>query len=279
MQKALLTLLLVSLFSLPTIIFATGIVPCDGIGDSKCQACSFVQLFQNLLTWFIATMASVIALVFAWGGMKMVMSQGGEGVSQAKSMMTNAIVGFVILLSAWLIIDTFLKLMIKSDSGLGVWNEIKCVEQPGYVATQAPAGVGTVSGPAGSAGTGVQCASGSVCAPSTLKSVGFTDAQANVMSCIAMTESTGNPDIVNPNGGACGTFQILPSNWSKLQSSGALGGTCSGASCTNGVCNAKAAYTLSQGRVRVGQSPYADWTCPGCNNKAQGCVTKYDPSI
>jgi hypothetical protein len=106
-----------------------GIVPCDGI---HCQTCDLVQLGQNLITWFIKTMAAVIALVFAWGGMKMVMSGGNtEGVSEAKGMMTNAVIGFIILLASWLIVDTILK-AVTDEGTLGPWNEITCVAQPEY---------------------------------------------------------------------------------------------------------------------------------------------------
>lgn len=126
---------IIILFSLPTFGFASGLIPCDG---PDCQACHFVKLGQNVLEWLIGIMASIIALVFAIGGMKMVMSGGSsENVSEAKSMMTNSVVGFVILLSAWLIIDTSLKLFMD-ESKLGVWNEVACVKQPEMLPQDTP---------------------------------------------------------------------------------------------------------------------------------------------
>ncbi len=132
-----------------------GLVPCSG---PDCLACHVVSLGQNLLTWFITVMVSVIALVFAWGGLKMVMSAGNtEGITQAKGMMTNAIVGLVIMLSAWLIVDTIMKLVITDDAtvkkDLGVWNEIECVPPPGR--TSAPITTpGTVTSGTGVVGIG-----------------------------------------------------------------------------------------------------------------------------
>ena len=136
------------MFTLPTFAY-DGLIPCNG---PECQACHFVQLGQNILTWFIKTMAAVIALVFAWGGLKMVMSGGStEGVSEAKGMMTNAVIGFIILLASWLIINTVLHVVISKNPdiqarlGEGTWSEIQCVALPTRT-TATPGGAGTGTG-------------------------------------------------------------------------------------------------------------------------------------
>ena len=128
-MKYLLQICVIVIFSLPTLTFAAGVVPCGGTNEPVCQACHIVQLGQKLLEWFIGIMASVIALIFAIGGMKMVMSGGSEGVSEAKSMMTNSVIGFIILLSSYLVVDTLMKLFVD-ESKFGTWNEIQCVVQP-----------------------------------------------------------------------------------------------------------------------------------------------------
>lgn len=143
------------------------------------------------------------------------------------------------------------------------------------VETQSTASSGGVKG-----GAKAQCADGNTaCSVEVLKQVGFTEAQANVMSCIAVTESSGNPNSYNQSSGACGTFQILSrhksSNWNQ---SNLHSGSCDSAtSCNDAYCNAQAAYHLVQRREERGQAKYGDWTCPGCNAKAQACVDTYDP--
>ncbi|MCF7815552.1 MAG: pilin [Candidatus Pacebacteria bacterium] len=126
MKRTLLVVFLALLISVPALTFAgEGIVPCDG---PDCQACDFVELGQKLISWFIGIMATIIALMFAFGGMKMVMSGGStEAISQARTTMTNSVVGFVILLSGYLIVDTALKLLLNEGALLGPWNEIQCV--------------------------------------------------------------------------------------------------------------------------------------------------------
>jgi hypothetical protein len=119
----------VIIFASVAFVDAQGLVPCSG---PDCQACHFVELGQNIITWFISIMASIIALVFAIGGFKMLTSAGDTGaVSDAKSMMTNSVIGFVILLSAWLIVNTIMVNIVPSGQlGNGSWFSIQCVAQP-----------------------------------------------------------------------------------------------------------------------------------------------------
>lgn len=129
-----------------------GLVPCGGAGQDMCQTCHFIELGNNVLQWFIGVMASVCALVVAVAGFKMVTAGGNTGaIESAKGMITNVIVGFVILLAAWLIVDTVIKIFISKDGeipGYGPWNEIQCVDQP----APTPTATSTPSGPTTGAG-------------------------------------------------------------------------------------------------------------------------------
>ncbi len=122
-------LLLVSMFALPSEILAAGIVPCDG---PDCTTCHFVDLGSNILNWLIGIMATVCAVMIVVAGFKMVTAGGNAGaVSSAKEMITNTIVGFIILLAAWLIVDTVMRTFVGDEiPNFGPWNEIDCVAQP-----------------------------------------------------------------------------------------------------------------------------------------------------
>ena len=156
MKRTLVHFFVFLLLVLPTVSFAQdeGLVPCGGEGDPECQACHVVQLAQNILTWVINIMASIIALIFVIGGIKMVMSAGDTGaVKQARKMITNSVIGFIILLTAWLIMDTVLKTFVNEgalkEGGMGPWHQIECVPPPTYLA-------GTVTPPVGAGpGTGL----------------------------------------------------------------------------------------------------------------------------
>ncbi len=155
-MKRLLTLTLLTLvFSFLPYAFVdaaaypAGLVPCDG---PECQACHFLQLGQGLITWFIGIMATLAALIVAFAGFKMLTAGGNSGkVSEAKSMMTNVVIGFIILLAAWIIVDTVMKLFVKQNVLRGPWYQIECVPPPPYVP---PSTAGTPTTP-GTPGTPV----------------------------------------------------------------------------------------------------------------------------
>jgi hypothetical protein len=178
---------------------AGGLIPCDG---PDCRACDLVSLGQKLLTWFIGTMAAVIVLIFAWGGMKMVMSGGSsEGVSEAKGMMTNSVIGFLILLGAWLIVDTVLKTVISEDAvvqkKLGTWNKIECIALPERVTTPDGDSVTVVGGAGGTTGRAGSCtpARGGPCGTDALQ--GTFGSAASQASQICLAESSANPAILS----------------------------------------------------------------------------------
>ncbi len=123
------SLLFIGSFFIAPYADAAGIVPCDG---PDCQTCHFIQLGNNILTWIVGVMATICAIVIAVAGLKMVTAGGDTGaISNAKSMITNVIIGFVILLAAWLIVDTVMKVLVGGTlPGFGPWNKIQCVTQP-----------------------------------------------------------------------------------------------------------------------------------------------------
>ena len=136
--------------------------------------------------------------------------------------------------------------------------------------------------------SGALCADGNpACSTAALQEYGLNQAQANAMSCIAITESGGNPNTPNSSSGACGTFQITNqtsrSNW---QNPAFHGDSCNtSSSCNDAACNLQTAV------IMFNQQGYQPWTgicnspggCGGTaygqpwNANARSCVQKYDP--
>ncbi len=132
-------LLFALFFVTPSATYAQ-IVPCGTIND-MCQTCDFIELGSRVLAWIVTVMTSICAIVIVIAGFKMVTAGGNAGkISDAKSMITNTIVGFIILLAAWLIVDTVMKTFVGDEiPGFGPWNEIQCVTPP----IQPPPDLGT----------------------------------------------------------------------------------------------------------------------------------------
>lgn len=318
------------LLLIPVAAYAQGLVPCDGIA---CNLCDVGELMQKVIDFMIVGLAiPLAALMFAYAGVLYVTAGANPTrVGKAHKIFKNVLIGFLIAISGWLIINTIMTVMFsKSFFNGGEWFQIQCIENitndpegggrligtnfadllniiipnakappPPVSGSIVPIGTDSTGSPVGCPtgstydqrqqicikqdGTGIEpVAAGDLCPTnntacntSFLQSVGYSARQAAAMSCIAMTESSGDSGQVNPDGGACGTFQILPSNWRNpnLHRSPCSTST----SCRNEYCNAQTAYLLSQSRLVQGQTAYGDWTCPGCNAKAAGCVQKYDP--
>lgn len=113
------------------------LVPCDG---PECQACHVVELGQNILNFLVAIAAFVAVLIFSYAGILMLTAAGNEGqISKARGMFGNVVIGIIIVLAGWLIVDTVMKqAFVESDldestrSTFGPWNQINCVELPQY---------------------------------------------------------------------------------------------------------------------------------------------------
>lgn len=95
----------------------SGLVPC-GYGETyDCGTDDAITLANNVIDFLIKMLSvvAVIALVFA--GFKLVTSAGNESAwREAKSLFTSIVIGIIIILSAFLVVDTILKAL--TDKGL-----------------------------------------------------------------------------------------------------------------------------------------------------------------
>lgn len=136
---------LVTILFLPFLALAD-LVPCEGAG---CKTCHISETVNGVIKWLVNIMAILCAIIIIVAGFQMVTAQGSmEKVSHARSLITNALIGFVILLGAWLIVDTVLKVLLSGNDqsatapaqlpGFGPWNSIQCSESPAATAITGP---------------------------------------------------------------------------------------------------------------------------------------------
>ncbi|MBP9749643.1 MAG: hypothetical protein KBD21_02845 [Candidatus Pacebacteria bacterium] len=122
------------------------LVPCgDDVvvsGDSKtgytycneCSACHLQQLAQNVLNFLVGVMSAVAALLFVNAGILYTTAPTNpSAVSKAHNIFKNTLIGILIILSAYLLIDFGLKALLGENGsvmGFGPWNTILCKDVP-----------------------------------------------------------------------------------------------------------------------------------------------------
>jgi len=134
MKKRILILIAINLVILvPFLASARGIVPCGGAGENPCNICYLFRGTSNVVNFIVYDFAMPVAVaVLIYGGIMMLTAGASEGnVKKGRDAITKAVVGMVIVLSAWIIVDTVLKILIVGSvsgvtdiGGWGPWTSI-----------------------------------------------------------------------------------------------------------------------------------------------------------
>jgi hypothetical protein len=111
----------------PVFIFAdTPLVPCE---MGSCTLCDLFQLFVNLVLYLLAYIIPPVAtIMFLYGGIVFYTSGGNpERTNKGKDIIKYAVIGIVIIYSAWIIVGAFLGAIgVAGWTGLGTWEVIDC---------------------------------------------------------------------------------------------------------------------------------------------------------
>lgn len=140
------------------------LVQCNALDFSKeCTSCDIFALVHRLLNllWFVFAVP-VATIMFVWGGGLMIFSGLAANpnlATKGRKILTNTLIGLVIIFFAWLGVDTIIKILANREVGgvgaipvepqkYGPWNELKCEPAP---QTQTPSPSPTVQSPSSSA--------------------------------------------------------------------------------------------------------------------------------
>lgn len=123
-MKYLIPAIVFAFIIIPSIAFGqTGLVTCEG---PDCNWCSFVAMVNRIVTWLIAFLSVLAVIVMVYAGFLMVTSGGNKDAwTKGKSMLTKVVVGIIIVLAAWLIVDTLLR-MLTDRGGINEWMPKDC---------------------------------------------------------------------------------------------------------------------------------------------------------
>ncbi|MEZ4200671.1 MAG: pilin [Candidatus Paceibacterota bacterium] len=86
-----------------------GLVPCSG---PDCTFNDVVRLANRVINFLVQLLVVLGTIALVISGFKLVTSGGDQAAMEsAKKMFTNVVIGLIIVLAAWLIIDTVLKML------------------------------------------------------------------------------------------------------------------------------------------------------------------------
>ena len=139
MKKLFIIFLLLVLF-IPVITKAAGLVPCGrsvndpetpDINESQpCTACDLLRLAQNVLKFAFVIAFLIVVGFIVYGGFRWIFSGGKEqNIKAGQQIITNAIIGLVIILAAWIIVNTIFWFIAQAggtEEYIGTWYKIKC---------------------------------------------------------------------------------------------------------------------------------------------------------
>ncbi len=115
----------------------TSLASFAGCTGPDCSTCHIVDIANGLIKWLIGFLFVLFAGLVAYAGFGLVTSGGNQGaLESAKEKFTNAIIGMLLVLSAWLIVDTIMRGLVGegdnrgmiqgSVSGWMLWSQVEC---------------------------------------------------------------------------------------------------------------------------------------------------------
>jgi hypothetical protein len=122
----------------PAVSHASPLVPCgrSDQGGTMCTLCDFIVGIKGLIDYGFKIMVFVALVMLVISGVVYIVSAGNTGMmDMAKGLLKNVLIGFSIILGAWLIINTIMLIMGTKGSGdeggvLGIkierWDKFKC---------------------------------------------------------------------------------------------------------------------------------------------------------
>jgi hypothetical protein len=126
-------LLIFALLVLPVdalaLVSGGGFVDCQG---PDCSACNLVSMANRVIDWLVGVLIVLFAVMIVIRGFGLVTSRGNPGaLSEAKETLINAIIGLLIILAAWIIVDTLMRgLNVQGMSGGPLpWSRVQCQVQ------------------------------------------------------------------------------------------------------------------------------------------------------
>ncbi len=107
----------------------SGLIKCGRPGQNMCTLCDLIKGINDIVQFLMKISIGIALLAITIGGILYIVSSGDSGMmDKAKSAIKNALIGFIIVFSAYLIVNTtIVYLGTKTDLGISAhWGTFDC---------------------------------------------------------------------------------------------------------------------------------------------------------
>jgi hypothetical protein len=122
-------LIIIALIVLPFFAEAAGLVPCGGQDEDPCTLCHLFVMIKGVIDFLTIGVAAPLVVVMGMASAIMFITAHGnpEWITRARQTITAAVIGFLIVLLSWVIINTVVGLTTESGMIFGKpWHTIEC---------------------------------------------------------------------------------------------------------------------------------------------------------
>lgn len=95
----------------------------DCLGKGNCSVCDFVQLFISASDLILALSGTLAIVMFIIGGVIMITAYGApDRINWGKNTMIATVIGLMIVLLAWTLVNLLILTIYGGDAGVGAFN-------------------------------------------------------------------------------------------------------------------------------------------------------------
>lgn len=101
--------------------------------SGACQLCDLVTLARQIINFAVAFAVIVATLMFTYAGVLYFTSSAKDNIKKAHGIFVNVLVGLVIILASWLVIDLIMRTLTGQQitaGTFGPWNTFQCQNYP-----------------------------------------------------------------------------------------------------------------------------------------------------
>jgi len=89
--------------------------------DTDCGYNDLIGLIRNIIDFIIMIAVIAAPILFAWAGFLYVTAAGNTGkIQKAHTIFKDVLIGFMIILVAWLVVNTIVGTLLNTDEGFEI---------------------------------------------------------------------------------------------------------------------------------------------------------------